>query len=470
MSDSCINIIDSLFYPHSIALAGIPVSDPAHWTRVFWNALLEFNFEGPVYLANPKGGEIEGTQVYESLERVPGPIDYVISTVSARAAPGLVLECAKKGVKAVQFCTSGFSETDEEEGVKLEAELTRLGREKGIRILGPNCMGIYCPQSRVSFRPEFPKESGPVGLVSQSGGNTGDLVLEARWRGVRFSKVVSYGNACDLNESDFLEYLAEDPKTKIICLYIEGTKNGTRFYRALEKATKKKTVVLLKGGVTRGGAEATASHTGAMAGDEKIWDSICRQLGVIRVHSLGEMIDVLVTLLFMPVPKGRNVAMVGAGGGASVLITDEFERRGLKVPELPDEIRCRIREFTPAAGNMLRNPVDYGQNIIEVDKLAKMTSIVLGWERVDFLTFFLSAVLLPEGMKRMILPMVDSLRKVSAELSKPMTIVFKHSIFPEEAMTLFPIVQKIVSLGLPVYFSFAGNARAIDLVLSHVKP
>jgi acyl-CoA synthetase (NDP forming) len=208
-------------------------------------------------------------------------VDYVISTVPAKAAPGLIAECARKGVKAVHFCTAGFSETGEEEGLRLEPQLAALSKKTGIRIIGPNCMGIYCPASRLSFNTDFPKESGPVGLISQSGGNTESLIRRVVPRGVRFSKAISYGNACDLNESDFLEYLAGDPETEIIGLYIEGVKDGERFPQILRKAAEKKPVILLKGGITEGGARAALSHTGSLAGSEVIWRSLCNQLGVI---------------------------------------------------------------------------------------------------------------------------------------------------------------------------------------------
>jgi len=238
--------LQPLFYPTSIALAGVTVDNPQHWTRTFLDSLLEFQFEGSLYLVNPRGGEIQGIRVYQRFTDIPQNVDYVISTVPAKAAAGLIEECANKGVKAIHFCTAGFSETGEEEGVRFEAQLADLSQRTGVRIIGPNCMGIYCPGSRVSFRAEFPKESGPVGFISQSGGNTPGLINRVMSRGVRFSKVISYGNACDLNESDFLEYLAADSETKIIGLYIEGVKDGTRFRQALQKAAEEKAIILLK--------------------------------------------------------------------------------------------------------------------------------------------------------------------------------------------------------------------------------
>ncbi|HXZ30128.1 MAG TPA: CoA-binding protein, partial [Dehalococcoidia bacterium] len=210
--------LDFIFHPSSLALVGITTTEPQHWTRTFLDGLIEFEFDRPFYLVNPKGGEIKGHKVYTSLKDVPGSIDHVIGLVNARLAVNLVEECAEKGVRAIHFCTAGFSETGEDWRIRLESELAEVARRKRIRIIGPNCMGIYCPQSRLSFSAAFPKESGPVGVISQSGGNSIYLVRQAALRGIRFSKVISYGNACDINENDLLEYLATDADTKIIAL------------------------------------------------------------------------------------------------------------------------------------------------------------------------------------------------------------------------------------------------------------
>jgi acyl-CoA synthetase (NDP forming) len=456
-----------IFYPKSVALAGITVANPSHWTRTLFNALIDTDFQGQLYLVNPRGGEIEGHKVYHSLAEIPGEVEYVISTVAASAAPGLMKECTKKGVKAVHFCTSGFAETGEEEGIRLEAEVAKLAREARIRVIGPNCMGIYCPESRLAFYTGFCKESGHVGFISQSGGNTAHLVRHAAWRGVRFSKVISFGNACDLNEADFLEYLTEDRKTKIIALYLEGVKEGKRFLRALEQATRKKTVILLKGGVTQGGAQATLGHTGALAGEETTWDAVCKQYGVIQVTTLEELTDVLVTLLFFPLPKGRNAILLGAGGGASVIITDQFEKNGLRVPPLPQDIKDQICAFTPIAGNILRNPIDYGQNIMDIDKLRETVDIVMRWKGSDFLVAFSGAGLFPPEVEPLLPQMIEELHKATTVSSKPTAVILEPSIIPDMAAIILPAIQKIVATGAPVYYSFEGAAKSIDLVLKH---
>jgi len=461
--------LEFLFHPNSIALVGITTAETWHWTRTFLEGLTEIEFDHPLYLINPKGGEIEGRKIYNSLKDVPSNIDYVIGLVNAQVAPKLVEECAEKGVRAIHFCTAGFSETGEEQGAKLETELVEVACRKGIRIIGPNCMGIYCPQSRLSFSPTFPKESGPVGVISQSGGNSIYLVRQAALRGVHFSKVISYGNACDINENDLLEYLASDIDTKIIALYIEGIKDGKRFRRTMQEATKEKTVILLKGGTTEGGARAVAGHTAALAGSRATWDALCKQLGIIIVSSIEEMVDVLVTLLFLPLPRGRNALLFGAGGGASVLIADEFESKGLRVPPLPPEVVAQIREFSPIAGNILRNPVDYSQAMISLEGVSKTLNILSRWEGADFLVTFVRTGQTPRISENHLNLLVSRFSVKQGLLPKPVAMVLEPSILPEEAEAFLAAIRNCISFGLPVYYSFAAAANAINLVLSHTE-
>jgi acyl-CoA synthetase (NDP forming) len=463
--------LDFLFHPNSIALVGITTAKTWHWTLTFLEGLMEIGFDRPLYLVNPKGGEREGHKIYSSLKDVPGNVDYVIGLVNAQIAPELVEECAEKGVRAIHFCTAGFSETGEQDRIKLESELVKVARIKGIRILGPNCMGIYCPQSRLSFSPAFPRESGPVGVISQSGGNSIYLVRQAALRGVRFSKVISYGNASDIDECDLLEYLANDADTKIIALYIEGIRDGRRFRRVLEEATKEKTVILLKGGATQGGARAAAGHTASLSGSRTTWDALCKQLGIISVGSIEEMIDVLVTLLFLPLPRGRNVVLLGAGGGASVLIADEFESRGLRILPLPPEIVAQIREFTPIAGNILRNPVDYSQAMMNLEGVIKTFAILSEWEGADFMVTFMRTGQFTtyRTAEDHVSLLMSRFSVKQGQLPKPVAMVIEPSVMPEEAVPILAAIRGAIASELPVYYSFATAANAINLVLNHAE-
>ena len=245
--------LESLFSPASIALVGVSPNPSDMSYCWFFDPLLEFEFEGRIYPVNPKGGKICGLEFYPSIEAIPGPIDHVISCIPAPLTPQLMEHCVAKEVKLVTLFTAGFSETGEVDKMSLEDSLIQIARRGGVRVLGPNCMGIYCPRSRISFCSGFPKESGTAGFISQSGGNAFNFVDIGAARGLRFSKVISYGNACDLDETEFLQYLAHDPETEIIAIYIEGVKDGRRFITGLREAVAAKPVIVFKGGKTETG-------------------------------------------------------------------------------------------------------------------------------------------------------------------------------------------------------------------------
>jgi len=257
---------------------------------------------------------------------------------------------------------------------------------------------------------------------------------------------------------------------KQICS-IEGIKDGKRFRRILQEATKEKTVVLLKGGATEGGARAVAGHTAALAGSRATWDALCKQLRIISVSSIEEIIDVLVTLLFLPTPRGRNALLFGVGGGASVLIADEFESRGLRVPPLPPEIIAQIREFTPIAGNILRNPVDYSQATMNLEGVIKTFDILSRWEGTDFLvTFVRTGQFTTSLISENHLDLLMSRFSINQGLlPKPVAMVLEPSILPKEAEALLVAIRGCISSGLPVYYSFAAAANAISLVLNHAE-
>jgi acyl-CoA synthetase (NDP forming) len=239
----------------------------------------------------------------------------------------------------------------------------------------------------------------------------------------------------------------------------------------MEKATKEKTVILLKGGATEGGARAAAGHTASLAGSRATWDALCKQLGIISVSSIEEMIDVLVTLQFLPLPTGRNVVLFGAGGGASVLIADEFENKGLKVPPIPTEMVAQIREFTPIAGNILRNPVDYSQAMMSLEGVIKTFDILSRWEGADFIVTFVrtgqfTTSRIAEDHVNLLMSRFSIKQGL---LPKPVAMVIEPSIVPEEAAAILAAIRSAISSGLPVYFSFATAANAINLVLNYTE-
>jgi len=378
MRKTDVHPLDYIFHPRSIAVIGVS-GKPRDWGggNMFLSALQKFGFPGPLYPVNPNVEEVLGLRCYPSLSAIPDPVDHVISSIPAMGVLSLMDDAAAKGVQSIHFFTAGFRETGEQDRIDLEREVHERAKVAGIRLIGPNCMGLYCPSSGVSFGGDFPKEPGGVAFISQSGLNSEDLVHSATLRGLRFSKVISYGNATDLDESDFFEYCTADPDTEIILAYIEGVKDGRRFQRALRAASAVKPVVILKGGLTDAGDRAARSHTGSLAGSPQIWEALCRQVGAVTVETLEELVDMGVTFRFLKPLKERGVAIIVVGGGSSVLAADAAERVGLKIPPLSEDVQAQLRPFTPLAGTSLRNPLDTVA-LEDKDGLHKTVKIVGG--------------------------------------------------------------------------------------------
>lgn len=461
--------LEFIFHPRSIAVAGAS-ADPKKFGRNFVRALQEFQFPGPVYPVNRTGEDVLGLKAYTSLRDIPGSVDYVISSVPRESLPGLLEDCAAKGVGVLHMFTAGFSETGEQSGAELEQDILRQAQSLNIRLIGPNCMGVYCPSSHISFESFFPKESGTVGIISQSGGNASDLVYHGGARGIRFSKAISFGNALDLNESDFLEYLTDDPQTEIIATYLEGTKDGRRLFRALERAAAAKPVVLLKGGRTGAGTRAVASHTGSLAGDDELWNAVCKQVGIVRAYSIDEVLDVLLAFLYMPAPRGHNVAVVGGGGGASVFAADVCESAGLSLPTISGEAAQELRRFIPLAGTSVRNPVDaWTMNPKEFSDTVRIVSDV---PQVDFLINHMTVepgLLDPTNSdsENSLDTLAQGFIGACKASAKPVAVVLRNSGYPQSGQASFELGQKVLQAGFPVYPSITSAALATSRYIDY---
>ncbi len=352
-----IDILEEIFHPQAIAVVG--ASDvPSTRGYGFTFNLLNYGYRGRIYPVNPNYREVLGVKAYPSIRDIPGPVDYVISCIPASQVLNMLEDCAQKRVKVVHLFTARFSETGRHDAAELENEILKQARKRGIRLIGPNCMGIYYPQEGLSFDYDFPREPGSVGALFQSGGAATDLIRLASLRGVRFSKVVSYGNALDYNESDFLDYFLQDTETEIILGYIEGVKDGRRFLNSLRNAASSKPVIIIKGGRGKSGTRAVASHTAALAGSMPIWGAVIAQAGAIPARNLDDMIDIAVSFYFLPPIAGPRVGIVGGGGGKSVLSADECEEAGLDVIPLPPDIREEIKSEAPSIWDWIGNPTD----------------------------------------------------------------------------------------------------------------
>jgi acyl-CoA synthetase (NDP forming) len=351
------NPVDEVLHARSIAIVG--AAPAGNWGGGgFLAGLVNYDFKGKIYPVNPKYTEAMGLKFYPSLLDIPEQVDYVILCVPARMVLEILEQAIRKGARTIHLFTARLAETGRAEGIETERKILELSRKSGMRLIGPNSMGIYYPAGGMAFHGDFPKESGPVGMVSQSGMLAREIVKAAPLRGIYFSKVFSYGNAIDLNETDFLGYLADDPETSVIIGYIEGTKDGPGFFKTLKYAAACKPVVILKGGRGQSGARATASHTASLAGSARTWDALIAQSGAVMADNIEELIDLAVSFRFLSPIKGKRAGVAGGAGGSSVLAADECEKAGLEVVPLSDGFRQKLKSRGVSVWDWLGNPAD----------------------------------------------------------------------------------------------------------------
>lgn len=345
------NLFNYIFNPKSVAIIGASPHDLATLAQ------MSTKLRERLFLVNPNYQEIRGQRCYASVLSIEDAVEYAIIVVPAIIVPQVLEECLKKGVKVAQIYSAGFSETGIPERVALERQLKELTGGR-MRIIGPNCFGVYCPQSGLTIIPEAPAEQGHIGVIAQSGSVAESLLYFAFAHNLRFSKVVSYGNALDLDAPDFLEYFIDDPETQIIALYIEGTRNPLRLKRALLKGAGRKPVVAIKGGLTSQGIRAAASHTAALGGLPQIWQALFRQSAVLQVQNFKEMMNVLMVLNQSSLPAGPGLAIITNSGGFSVIQTDMAWQFGLHVPQFSLQTINALRPLIPLAGTSIANPLD----------------------------------------------------------------------------------------------------------------
>ena len=454
--------LEYLFHPRHVAVVGVSADTSRIGPgRLFVEAILTAGFKGKIYPVSRSGGEIFGLKVYPDLKDIPGSIDYVISAIPARDTSQLIRDCAQKNVKTVHMFTAGFSEIADERGGKLESDLINLARRSGIRIIGPNCMGLFCPETGLSFELALPKESGHVGFVSQSGGNAIQAVREAQTKNICFSKIISYGNAADLNESDFLEYLTDDPETKVIIAYIEGLKDGQRFKEVLRRAAGKKPVIVYKGGTSEGGQRAVASHTGAIAGSEMVWASFLKQVGAIQVYSLDEMMDMVALFNYLPPPEGKAVGIIGIGGGNSVLAADASAQAGLSVPGLPPEARRQLESiYSSEDGGSFRNPVD--MYFVKFNLARETVQVVADCPEIDFIIIHVTIGWNPKHDVNLAKTHVEMLTGLCGEIKKPVVAVLRPFGPAKYTQVAGDAETTLFKAGFPVFFSVSRAAQAVN--------
>jgi acyl-CoA synthetase (NDP forming) len=326
-------------------------------------------FTGKLYSVQIDPNEIAGIEAlgvvnYKSLAEVPERIDYAVSAVPRQVAPHILKDCVANRVGGIGFFTSGFSETSEEIGMKLEADLKVIASGSDIALVGPNCMGLYNPSIGLSNFPDLNTGSaGDVCFISQSGTHSINFCSQAPQRGIRVNLAASIGNVLIIEAADFIDVMAEDPATRVIGMYVEGVRDGRRLFESLRRAAARHPVVVWKGGMTEAGARATFSHTGSIATPAAVWSAMVRQSGAVSVAGLDAMLDAVEMLARGRRITGRGMGLVAMTGGQSVVITDTFASAGLEIPALSQASYDELKTFFNIIGGSYRNPLDAGGTI-----------------------------------------------------------------------------------------------------------
>ena len=418
-------------------------------------------FEGRVYPVHPKKTEIFNFKAYPSIKDIPDEIDLAYIIVRASSVSQILEECGEKGIKGAIVATSGFKEIGEE---SLNLEIQRVATKWGIRFLGPNCLGFYNSSNKLNTTsiPVYPKE-GPLGIISQPGSAVVHNFVTVKRMGIGLSKAIHTGNEANIDCVDCLKYLGSDAQTKIIGMCLEVVRRGKEFLEVARDVSKKKPVIVVKGGRTEVGARAALSHTGALVDSYEVYKGISRQAGIIQAKEMGELFDFAIAFTHQPLPKGRRIGILTHSGGPGVFMSDACIELGLEVPILSDKTQRRLKEILPPVGSN-KNPVDldFASNVMEL--IAPCLEILMEDPEIDgVLLYSLMGLSTLDGYKRLSGVVFEQLAqgliestKRYGELAKKLIEKYQKPILSSGWLVdpTDPVVTTLMETsGIPVYFS-----------------
>jgi acetyl coenzyme A synthetase (ADP forming)-like protein len=448
---AAMNAVRGMLAPRSIAVVGAGRKRKTIGGEVFHN-LMDGGFNGPVYPVNPVAEVVQSVRAYKSILDIPGPVDLAVIVVPAKLTMQAARECAEKGVHGMVVITAGFGETGPA-GKEMQRELMAIAREAGMRVIGPNCMGVINTHDDVrmnaTFSPNAPMQ-GNVGFLSQSGALGLAVIEYANTLNLGLSTFISVGNKADLSGNDFIQYWADDPATDVIALYLESIGNPRKFARISRRVGRQKPILVVKSGRSSAGARATSSHTGALLGASDVTvDALFKQAGVIRTDTLGEFFDVATLLANQPRPKGNRVAILTNGGGPGILCADACEADGLIVPQVPDDLKAKLAEFLPADAG-LNNPVDMIA-AAPGESYRKALKLLAEWDGIDAIIILYVPVLVTNSEE-----IAAGVRAAALEIEReiPMLSVFLSSKGTPDSL-------KTDGLSMPSYPFPEDAARAL---------
>jgi len=451
--------IDRIFHPQAISIIGSSGREGS-FGRLFLEGMIRMGYPA-IYPVHPREKELLGLKAYPGIKEIPVDIDLAISLVPRSEVLQVVRDCAVKGVKGLILFTSGFKEKDAEGG-KIEQEIVLAARKGGVRLIGPNANGFYCPAAKICTFPGalmaggLPAESGGTAIISQSGSFADYTCQVLTGKNIRFSYAVGYGNESDLGAVDFLEYFGTDKETRVIAGYLEGIKNGRRFYELAQKISKQKPIIIWKGGLTESGARAAFAHTGSLAGSRQVWETMFKQSGIISVHSVEEVSDCVTAFSWLPLPKGKRTAILSGMAGTNVGTADNCLMMGLEMAKYTEKTNQRLSKILPAIGTTAANPTDIGAGVLVNPTLYGETAkILLEDENTDMLI----TVTGPDNPST-----VKDLADAALHTDKPMVV----SLF-DIAGLVEPQVKLLQEKHVPVYLDPKRAANALAKMAEYAE-
>ncbi len=434
-------------------------------------------FTGKLYSVQIDPNEIPGIEAmgitnYKSLAEVPEPVDYAVSAVPRQVAPRILQDCVDNKVAAIGFFTSGFSETTEELGIRLERQLKEIALASHIALVGPNCMGLYNPELGLCNFPDLNVgNAGDVCFISQSGTHTINFSSQAPLRGIRVNKAASIGNVLMLEGADYLDLMTEDPRTRVIGMYIEGIRDGRRFFESLRLAAERFPVVVWKGGMTEAGARATFSHTGSLATPASVWSSMVQQSGAVSVAGLDAMLDAVEMLARGRAMTGCRMGLVAMTGGQSVVITDTFATAGLEIPALSGSSYDELKSFFNVIGGSYRNPLDAGGTImgggVNSGNLARILDILDRDPVIDAIVLEIGTGLRAQRWathEDELTGLLDRVAEFNRKSNKPFCAI----LHPAHVETIVARAKQLArERGLVVFDSFERSAAALRVAYDY---
>ncbi len=435
--DEILAAMNRIMRPDAVAVIGASPEDGKIGNSVMKN-LINGGYQGAIYPIHPKAPEVLGRKAYKSVKEIPGPVDVAVFAIPAPLVAGALKECGEKKIPGAVLIPSGFAETG---NVELQQQIVALGREYNVRLMGPNIYGFYYTHKNLCATFCTPYDvKGKAALSSQSGGVGMAIIGFSRSARMGVSAIVGLGNKCDIDEDDLLTFFEQDPNTEVVAMHVEDLKDGRSFAEIARRVAKKKPVIVLKAGRTALGARAAKSHTAALAGDDRIYDDVLRQSGVVRAMALNDMLEFARCLPILPAPKGENVLIITGAGGSGVLLSDACVDNGLGLMTMPPDLDAAFRKFIPpfgAAGNPVditggEPPTTYRNTIALGLDDPRIHALILGYWHTIITPPMVFAKLVVEAVEEarrrgIVKPIVASLVG-DVEVEQASTYLFDHGI------------------------------------------